>query len=135
MNTPTSKKIFGLCPNAATTDDGDCDDAVLTLAYGADIKKLINKKGWEVHRDPAALVPYLLKKDGSPGFITYDDAESTYIRVLYTDWVQNLGGTFLLSLDEDYDGHSQDLLDAMYRATHLMPLSEATTATNPVSPK
>jgi chitinase len=59
--------LFGLCPNAATTDDGACDDAVLTLSYGADIKKLINKKGWEVHRDPYALVPYLLKKDGSPG--------------------------------------------------------------------
>ena len=119
------KKLFGLCPNAATTDDGDCDDAVLTLAYGADIKQLINKKGWEVHRDPVAMVPYLLKKDGSPGFITYDDAQSTYLRVLYSDWVQGLGGTFLWSLDEDYDGHSQDLLDAMYRASRLkLPVSE-----------
>jgi hypothetical protein len=28
------------------------------------------------------------------------------------------------SLDADYDGHSQDLLDAMYKATHLKPLSD-----------
>jgi hypothetical protein len=29
------------------------------------------------------------------------------------------------SLDEDYDGQSQDLLDAMYEATQLQPLLEA----------
>lgn len=113
-------KLFGLCPNAATSDDQSCDDDnVLTLNYGPDIKRLINKHGWVSHRDPAALVPYLLKKDGSPGFITYDDPLSTYMRVLYSDWVQNLGGTFMWSLDADYDGHSQDLLDAMHKATHL----------------
>jgi GH18 family chitinase len=28
-----------------------------------------------------------------------------------------LGGTFMWSLDADYDGHSQDLLEAMYQAT------------------
>ncbi len=117
--------LFGLCPNAATTDDGACDDTVLTLTYGSGVKQIINKKGWEVHRDPYALVPYLLKKDGSPGYITYDDPESTYFRVLYSDYVQGLGGTFLWALDEDYDGRSQDLLNAMYRATKKeMPLGE-----------
>jgi chitinase len=118
-------QLFGNCPNAATTDDGDCDDTVLTVNYGPDVKKLVNKKGWVSHRDPVALVPYLLKKDGSPGYITYDDPLSTYTRVLYSDWVQNLGGTFMWSLDADYDGHSQDLLDAMYRATHRMALAPA----------
>jgi chitinase len=116
------KKLFGLCPNAATTDDGDCDDSVLTVNYGQNIKQLINRHGWVSHRDPVALVPYLLKKDGSDGFITYDDPLSTYTRVIYSDWVQGLGGTFMWSLDADYDGHSQDLLAAMYRATHLQPL-------------
>ena len=115
--------LFGLCPNAATTDDGDCDNTVKTLNYGSGVKKLLAKKGWEVHRDPYALVPYLLKKDGSPGFVTYDDPESTYFRVLYSDYVQGLGGTFMWALDEDYDGTSQDLLSAMNRATRkLMPL-------------
>jgi hypothetical protein len=47
------------------------------------------------------------------------------IRALYSDYVQGLGGTFLWSLDEDYDGHSQDLLSAMYRATKKeMPLGQ-----------
>ena len=114
-------KLFGLCPNDATTDDGNCDDTVLTLNYGQDIKPLINKKGWVRHLDPFALVPYLLRKDGRPGFITYDDAQSTYTRVLYSDWLRGFGGTFLWALDEDYDGHSQDLLDAMYRASKLLP--------------
>jgi chitinase len=114
-------KLFGLCPNASTTDDGDCDDTVLTLNYGPDIKPLIDKQGWVAHRDSVAGVPYLLKKDGSPGFITYDDPESTYMRTWYSDWDRGLGGMFLWVLDADYDGHSQDLLDAMYKATNRIP--------------
>lgn len=116
--------LFATCPNAATTDDGDCDDTVQTLYYGPDIKPLVNKHGWVSYRDPVALVPYLIRKDGSPGFITYDDPLSTYTRVLYSDWVQKLGGTFLWALDEDYDGHSQDLLDAMHQATNFQPLAD-----------
>jgi chitinase len=118
-------KLFGLCPNAATTSDGECDDTVLTVNYGPDIKKLVNARGWVRHRDSVALVPYLVKKDGKPGFITYDDPQSTYLRVLYSDYVQNLGGTFMWSLDADYDGHSQDLLDAMDKATRLEVLDAA----------
>ncbi len=121
------KKLFGLCPNAATTDDGDCDDTVLTLSYGQDIKPLLTargKKQWNVHYDAKALVPYLLKANGSDGYVTYDDPLSTFIRVWYSDWNRNLGGTFLWSLDEDYDGHSQDLLDSMYYASQrYIPLS------------
>ena len=117
--------LFGDCPNAATTADGDCDNTVKTVNYGQNVKAIINKKGWVSYRDPVALVPYLLRKDGSPGFITYDDPLSTYTRVIYSDWVQELGGTFMWSLDADYDGHSQDLLAAMYEATHLQPLSDA----------
>ena len=30
---------------------------------------------------------------------------------------RGLGGTFMWALDQDYDGHSQDLLDAMYKAS------------------
>ena len=109
--------IFGVCPNASSTPDGDCDDAVVTMNYGPNIKKLINQDGWVRRYDPIALVPYLVRKDGSPGFITYDDATSTYMRVWYADWARGLGGTFMWSLDADYDGHTQDLLDAMYRAS------------------
>ena len=108
---------FGLCPNSAWTADGDCDNTVLTVSYGTDVKKRINRAGWQTFYDPIALVPYMLKADGSNGYITYDDAFSTYYRTWYSDWSRGLGGMFMWSLDADYDGHSQDLLDAMYSAT------------------
>jgi chitinase len=117
-------ELFGTCPNAATTADGDCDNTVKTLSYGPQIKDKVNAHGWVSYRDPVALVPYLLRKDGSPGFITYDDPLSTYTRVIYSDWVLNMGGTFMWSLDEDYDGNSQDLLDAMHQATQFQPLGD-----------
>jgi len=110
-------QLFGLCPNAAYTPDGACDNTVVSVNYGPDLKHRINKDGWYTLYDPIALVPYMLKKDGSDGYITYDDPVSTYLRVWYSDWDRGLGGTFMWSLDADYDGHSQDLLDAMYAAT------------------
>ncbi len=110
-------QLFGLCPNAAFTADGACDNEVVSVNYGTDVKRRINQDGWETHYDPIALVPYMLKKWGGDGYITYDDAFSTYFRVWYSDWDRGLGGTFMWSLDADYDGHSQDLLDAMYSAS------------------
>jgi len=63
-------------------------------------------------------IRYLEDYDGrGSGHITYDDAFSTYFRVWYADWQRGLGGTFMWSLDADYDGHSQDLMDAMYNAS------------------
>lgn len=110
-------QLFGLCPNSAWTQDGECDNAVESGNYGPNFKPIINKKGWYTQYDPIALVPYMLKVDGSNGYITYDDAFSTYFRVWYSDWQRGLGGTFMWSLDADYDGHSQDLMDAMYNAS------------------
>lgn len=110
-------QLFGFCPNAAWTEDQVCDDTVLTANYGSTFKQIINQHGWQSFRDPIALTPYMLKTDGGPGFITYDDFFSTYYRVWYSDWQRGLGGTFMWSLDADYDGESQDLLDAMYLAT------------------
>jgi chitinase len=113
-------QLFGLCPNAATTPDGECDDPdVLTVNYGTQVKPLLANvgNGWEVDRDPYAMVPYLIHPNGRNGYVTYDDATSTYYRTWYSDWVRGLGGMFMWSLDADYDGHSQDLLSAMYAAT------------------
>ncbi len=111
-------QLFGLCPSAAFTPDGECDDNwVLTVNYAPWVKNRINKDGWYTQYDPIALVPYMLRTDGKEGYITYDDAFSTYYRAWYSDWKRGLGGTFMWSLDADYDGHSQDLLDAMYWAT------------------
>jgi len=110
-------QLFGFCPNAAWTPDQACDNTVLTANYAPFIKKRINREGWRTFYDPISLVPYMLKSDGTDGYITYDDAVSTHLRVWYSDWKRGLGGTFMWSLDADYDGHSQDLLDAMYAAT------------------
>ncbi|MFZ0957109.1 MAG: glycoside hydrolase family 18 protein [Candidatus Sulfotelmatobacter sp.] len=94
-----------------------CDFSVLGENYGTFIKQRVNKGGWVRYYDSIAGVPYLLRGNGKPGFITYDDPSSTYLRVWYTDWERGLGGTFMWSLDADYDGTSQDLLNAMYNAT------------------
>ena len=101
--------LFGPCKN--------CDNSVLSENYGTFIKQRINAKGWRTSYDPYALVPYMLRTDGKPGYITYDDSFSTYYRVWYSLWQRGTGGTFMWSLDADYDGTSQDLLDAMYGAT------------------
>ena len=101
--------LFGPCT--------DCEDTVLSENYGTFIKQRINAMGWETFYDTYSLVPYMLRADGKPGFITYDDPFSTYYRVWYSVWQRNLGGSFMWSLDADYDGHSQDLLTAMYNAT------------------
>jgi len=103
--------LWGFCPNS------DCSNSVDYLNYGTDFKPLINKKGWRTFYDPYSLVPYMVREDGSPGFITYDDASSTFYRVFYADWTRGIGGTFIWELDADYDGHSQDLLDAAFNAS------------------
>jgi chitinase len=94
-----------------------CGHSVLTENYGTWIKQRINAKGWQSYLDQAAAVPYLLRTDGDAGYVTYDDATSTFYRVWYSDWQRNVGGTFMWSLDADYDGTSQDLLEAMYQAS------------------
>jgi len=108
--------LWATCPNLDPTT-GDCpNDTVLSENYGTFIKQRVNQQGWVRQYDLIALVPYLLRADGGPGFITYDDPLSTYLRVWYSDWDRGLGGTFMWSVDADYDGHSQDLLDAMHLA-------------------
>ena len=80
----------------------------------------------------AAEEPYLLRANESPifesleqqlwlgtlgapiGFITYDDPPSTARKVKYVIGDRDLGGIFMWDISGDYDGHSQDLLDAMY---------------------
>jgi len=113
----TVKGLWKRCPGANPNTDTDCPDGtVLGESYGTFIKQRVNQKGWVRQYDLVALVPYLVKADGSRGFITYDDPLSTYLRVWYSVWDRGLGGTFMWSVDQDYDGHSQDLLEAMHQA-------------------
>ena len=93
------------------------DDNVPSLNYGTQIKPLVNKQGWVRHWNTVQSVPYLVRADGSNGFITYDDPESTYDRIYYSDWMRGFGGSMMWELSADYDGKSQDLLEAMYVAT------------------
>jgi len=73
-------ELFGECANASHTHDGNCNGTVFSANYGTFMKQRINQMGWQTFYDPIALVPYMLRVDGKKGFITYDDATSTYLR-------------------------------------------------------
>jgi len=109
--------LWGYCPDTNATQE--CGGSVDYENYGTFFKQRINAMGWRTYYDPYSLVPYMLKADGSEGFITYDDASSTFYRVSYTDWSRGLGGVFIWELDADYDGTTQDLLDAAFNASQL----------------
>lgn len=102
--------LWAFCPNS------NCSNTI-SENYGTFIKQRINQNGWRTYYDTHSLVPYMLRTNGKPGFITYDDAFSTFYRVAYSVWRRGLGGSFMWSLDADYDGETQDLLDAMYNAS------------------
>jgi GH18 family chitinase len=66
------------------------------------------------------MAPYLARGNATPGFITYDDADSTARKVVYALEVRDLGGVFMWELSEDYDGKEQDLLDSMFKTFRRM---------------
>ena len=123
MGTP----FYGYLYTNVTELYGPCNpcngQTVLSAAYGTFLKQRINQNGWQTFYDMYSLVPYMLRTDGQPGYITYDDTFSTYTRIWYSVWQRGLGGSFMWSIDQDYDGHSQDLLVAMYQATLNQPLN------------
>jgi chitinase len=80
--------------------------------YGTYIKPRINQQGWMSEYDKAARAPYLTNA-AIPGFITFDGPASTAQKVHYVK-KRGFGGVFMWELSADYDGHSQDLLNAMY---------------------
>jgi chitinase len=83
-------------------------------SYGTYIKQRIDQQGWEFGYDKAALAPYLTNAT-IPGFITYDGMTCTARKVTYVK-SRGFGGVFMWELSQDYDGKSQDLLNAMYKA-------------------
>ncbi len=84
--------------------------------YGTYIKQRINRMGWKAHYDPIARAPYLLQEDpnATPGFLTYDNEASTARKARYVLGSRQFGGIFMWDVSADYDGKTQDLLDAMY---------------------
>ena len=101
-------------------DKCDCAKTTFSRSYGTYIKPRINQMGWKRYFDEAAQAPYLLRESRSePGFITYDDPESTARKVEYALGTRGVGGFFTWALGghfNDYDGHSQDLMTAMHAA-------------------
>ncbi|HUE03612.1 MAG TPA: glycoside hydrolase family 18 protein [Bryobacteraceae bacterium] len=119
--------VTGVFGNCQPLYDGQCGNkTVPSVSYGTWVKSHLNQQGWTSYFDETSMVPYMLRDGGLPGFVTYDDPYSTYFKVWYADWHSGLGGTFMWSLDADYDGHSQDLLNAMYEATMNQPFTGTT---------
>ena len=77
---------------------------------------MIGRDGWKSKADTTAQAPYLTRGGAAPGVLTYDDPKSTKRKVSYALGERGLGGVFMWSLDGDYDGRGQDLLDAMHKA-------------------
>jgi chitinase len=97
--------LWAACSNCAVNQQN----------YGPYIKPLINHQGWQREYDGAAKSPYLVNST-LPGFITYDDIASTSSKTRYVLKHRGFGGVFMWELSADYDGHSQDLMNAMYKA-------------------
>ena len=83
--------------------------------YAPSIKGLIGQPGWVKRFDPVAQAPYLLNLT-TPSFLTYDNPASIHRKSKYAMKTRGFGGVFMWELSADYDGKSQDLLDAMYEA-------------------
>jgi chitinase len=92
---------------------GTC--AVNQQNYGDYIKPLLHSSGWQKKVDKSARSPYMVNST-LPGFITYDNEASTASKTRYILKQRGVGGVFMWELSADYDGKSQDLMDAMYRA-------------------
>jgi len=93
-----------------------CNSCVVNQQnYGPYIKSLINHQGWQREFDKSAKSPYLVNST-LPAFISYDDSASTSRKTRYILKQRGFGGVFMWELSADYDGHSQDLMGAMYNA-------------------
>ncbi len=94
----------------------DCEKTTQYRAYGPYTKQRLSADGWTKHVDPISMAPYLTHDTGAPGFITYDDPQSTARKVIYALQVRDLGGVFMWELSEDFDGKNQELFKSMYQA-------------------
>jgi chitinase len=81
--------------------------------YAPYIKSRINQQGWNTNFDRTAQALYLTNST-IPGFLTFDDPATTAHKTRYVLKKRGFGGVFMWELSADYDGHEQDLLEAMY---------------------
>jgi chitinase len=112
--------LWSFCANHNLCGNGGAP----TVLY-SQVEPLLEAGEWTENFDDLASAPYLLNADGSMfGFITYDNPSSTSAKVDYALGQHHLGGVFMWELSQDYNGHSQPLLNAMHSA-----LVKASTAT------
>ncbi len=83
--------------------------------YGSYIKPLLHSSAWQKENDKSAKSPYLVNST-TPALITYDNTASTATKANYVLKQRGFGGMFMWELSADYDGHSQDLMTALYKA-------------------
>ena len=102
-----SSQLFAAC---------DCEKTTHYRNYGSEVKQRLSTGEWTKHVDSISMAPYLTHDTGVPGFITYDDPQSTARKVIYALKVRELGGVFMWELSEDFDGRNQELFKSMYRA-------------------
>lgn len=83
--------------------------------YGSYIEPLLHSSEWKKEFDKTAQSPYLVNS-AARKFITYDNESSTRAKTRFVMKERGFGGVFMWELSADYDGKSQDLLTAMYKA-------------------
>lgn len=114
---PKSKLLIGLPFYGRQYDGASALYQTLTNQQGgalsyASIAPMINN-GWTMHRASTADVPYLLRTDGSPGVISYDDATSIQTKCSFVV-SQGLAGVIIWHVGQDSSGApaTQTLLQA-----------------------
>lgn len=83
--------------------------------YGSYIEPLLHSSEWKKEFDKSAQSPYMVNSSAGK-FITYDNESSTTAKTRYVMKERGFGGVFMWELSADYDGKSQELMTAMYKA-------------------
>jgi len=83
--------------------------------YGSYIEPLLHSSEWKKEFDKSAASPFMVDSSADK-FITYDNESSTAAKTRYVMKERGFGGVFMWELSADYDGKSQNLMTAMYKA-------------------
>jgi len=97
--------LWGACGKCASSEQN----------YGSYIEPLLHSTEWKKEIDKTARSFYLVNSNADR-FITYDNESSTTARTRYVMKTRGFGGVFMWELSADYDGKSQNLMNAMYKA-------------------
>jgi len=114
---PPAKLLIGLSFYGQRFDDATGLYAPLSGTSGGALQfraiATLIGDGWIARRDAVAAVPYLVRADGSPGVISYDDVESIAAKCRYAI-DRRLGGAVVWRLGQDGVGPpaAQPLLQA-----------------------